>query len=141
MKREIEKEIKERFENYKNITNKIKGLELKLEKQKMIGCPRDIGAIDYSKVGGGGSGGQSADTILIQTQGILEQINGLRIEKEIMDNFIDTLTQSEYEFVTLYYFDKLTLNEILDKMGYSMTSKAFIYKQKMNVENKYIDFV
>lgn len=141
MKREIEKEIKERFENYKNITNKIKGLELKLEKQKMIGCPRDIGAIDYGKVGGGGSGGQSADTILIQTQGILEQINGLRIEKEIMDNFIDTLTQSEYEFVTLYYFDKLTLNEILDKMGYSMTSKAFIYKQKMNVENKYIDFV
>lgn len=53
---EREKRIEQRLSNYKNIDRNIKMLEIKLEREKILGSPRDIKAVDFSKVGHGGGG-------------------------------------------------------------------------------------
>lgn len=142
---EREKEIEERIIKYKYIDQRIKVLELELEKQRMAGAPRDIGAIDYSKVGGkGGSNGKSAEIVLTNAQDIIYQINKLKLEKETMESFFEVVkdnSKEEWIFIQERYFKKKQVEDVLESMGYSFTSRRVFYQIREKVFDRYEDYM
>lgn len=142
---EREKEIEERIIKYKYIDQRIKVLELELEKQRMAGAPRDIWAIDYSKVGGkGGSNGKSAEIVLTNAQDIIYQINKLKLEKETMESFFEVVkdnSKEEWIFIQERYFKKKQVEDVLESMGYSFTTRKKFYQIRDKVFERYEDFM
>ena len=104
------KKIEKRLNEFPTLDYRIKMLEVKLEKQKLKGSPRDISAVDFSKVGRGG-GGQDAQTILLDAQETICQINELKLEKELIESFNELVkknNEKEFQFMQLYFYDKKT---------------------------------
>lgn len=137
---ERKKEIENRLNDYCNLDYKIKMLEIKLERQKMKGSPRDIGAIDFGKIGHGSGGNKSAQSILLDVQKTIIDINDLKYEKQTINNFIEMLkneSSEQYNFVRLYYFDKKSINETLNELGYSYNSRNTIYRIKKEIFAKF----
>lgn len=140
------KKIEKRLNEFPTLDYKIKGLELKLEKQKLKGSPRDISAVDFSRVGHGSGGTQSAQVILADVQNTIHQINELKIEKEFINGFNELIkkgNEKEYQFLNAYFYDKKSINEILDELNYSYNSANSLYRIKDGIIlkfDKYINF-
>lgn len=138
---EREKKIEKRLREYPNIDFKLSLLSQKLERVKMKGSPRDISAVDFSKVGHGSGANGNAETILKETQDILNEINELEFEKQILGQILEHVKKEDYtfyKFIDLYYFKNLRIQDVSEGLGYSYLSKKTIYNIKNNLE-KYLE--
>lgn len=126
----IEKELK----NYSSIGKQIQSLEKQLT--RIEGFPKDISAVDFSKVGSGGGGQLDAFRQLQEVQKIIKQINDLKLKKNQIEEIIKIIkddNETEYKFIKYYYIDGMKQEDVLNKLYYSEMSRNTIYNIKYKV--------
>lgn len=136
---EREKRIESRLREYPNIDFRLTMLAQKLDRVKMKGSPRDISAVDFGKVGSGGSGASgNAVTILKETQDIINTINELEFERATIQQVVEKIreeSEEQYNFIDYYYYRCTPIMETAELLGYSYNSRNTIY----NIKNLVIE--
>lgn len=136
------KDIENKLKEFSMIDEKLLLLNERLNKAQMRGCPKDITAIDFSKIGHG-SGGNEAMHDLVEVQHILKQIKKVEDEKEIINNILNifkTNYQEEYNFIRVRYLENNTMDETATKLGYSINSKQSLYALKDRSVNRFLGY-
>ena len=129
---DYKKDCEERLIKYSNIEETLKNLNNRLNKLSMRGCPRDVNAVDFSKIGHT-SGGNEALNDMVEVQHILKQINKLKIEEELINDTLQIIKnecEEDYKFINYKYLDKLSMDQVANKLGYSQNSHNTIYSIK-----------
>lgn len=126
----IDKELK----NYSSINKQIQTLEKQLT--RVEGFPKDISAVDFSKVGSGGGGQLDAFRQLQEVQKTISQLNKLKLKQKQIEEIIKIIedeNELEYKFIKYYYIDGMKQEDVLNKLYYSEASRNTIYNIKYKV--------
>ena len=136
---DYKKDIEERLIKYSHAEETLKNLNNRLNKLSLRGCPRELGAIDFSKIGHGTMSNEAFNDV-IEVQHILKQINKIKIEEELIRDTLEIIkneNEEDYNFISFKYFDKLSMDQVATKLGYSQNSHHTIYSVKDRALSKF----
>lgn len=133
------KDVEERLRKYKNAEETIINLNNRLKKLSMRGCPREVSAVDFSKIGHGSCSNEAFND-LVEVQHLMKQINNIEDDKEIIENTLNIIkrdNKEDYDFIDLKYLQELPMDQVAVKLGYSSSSNRTIYSIKDRALSKF----
>lgn len=127
---DYEKDCEERLRKYARTSETLAVLEKRLDKIKMHGCPGELSAIDFGKIG---HCSMTSDAMqdLIEAKHLMAQINKVKDEKEIMDIVLEKVKKNnkeDYKFIDYRYLQENPMDKVNEMLGYS--SPKVVYKIK-----------
>lgn len=137
------KDAEEKLRKYSTMEETLKNLRKKLEKLKYSSSPKEITAVDFSRVGNGSSKRKDALEEFIEIKQLIKKINQLQGEQELISDVLEQIkntNKENYDFICLRYFDNNSLQQTSELLGYSMNSHSTIYTIKDNALDNFIWF-
>lgn len=128
-----QKDAEEKLRKYATIEITLSNLNKRLKKLQMISAPRDITAVDFSRVGNGSSRRKDAIDELMEVRTLTQKINELQNEQETITDVLDQIkntNKENYNFICFRYLENNSIEDTADLLGYSKSSNHTIYSIK-----------
>ena len=120
----------------KYLENSLENLKKRKERLEAEGCPKEISAIKYDGISVKTSGNiHSTINKMAEYNQILKDIKGTELLINEIVGVVNQLQKESREVIEYWYFDRLTQDEIKDKMYFS--SRTTIYKKKNKAVNEF----
>lgn len=123
--------------DYKNISGKMKILNIKLDKINNAKTEDLLSAVDYSRdsISPTNSFNSSVENVVVKKVEIEDNIKELQYKKDLVESVLDILDDVDRNLIEYRYFSKpkKSWNEVAAKMG--MTVDNCIKKRKIIIDN------